>query len=202
MSLSEELFAEYDYLCKNTVYKMFKNPDALANQRRMQKEDLISMAREGLWKACLKWKPEGGRTFKNFAIHHIRWELSQRLEKESRIFKFSGTTKTDRDFKLTAQLAVDSMDAQLKNDEESNTYHDVIGNGYCLEDEIMNSELVEYIRDTTSPEVMDMIIMRSEGNTLETIAQKYGLSRERIRQKIVQVRKHLKDIDQWEVGTV
>jgi DNA-directed RNA polymerase sigma subunit (sigma70/sigma32) len=85
----------------------------------------------------------------------------------------------------------------LKNDEESNTYHDIIGNGYNLENDAIIRETAHYVENNIDPDILEMIKMKSKNNTLAEIGKKFGLSGERVRQKIVSVRKQLENTG-WE----
>lgn len=190
MKTPEEMFNEYYNLVETTAYRMLGNPTTVAKTNGIDVDDIYQVGREALWKACLKWdEAKGDRTFQNYAIYHIRWGISQGTKKLSRKINHRGRIAKDDEIKNNINFT--SMDKKINDDEESVTYHEVITSGYSVENDVMNREVVNYIRDNFDSRTLDILNLRSKGMILEEIAQKYNVSRERIRQKIVQVRKNL-----------
>ncbi|WP_442636472.1 sigma-70 family RNA polymerase sigma factor [Rossellomorea marisflavi] len=199
-----ELFEKYQYLVKNTAYAMFGDPVKFARKKNMDLDDILQYGKIGLWDSCNKYRESKGRQFKSYAINRIRWSISQGVEKDSKLFSFKGRRdngKLTYEFKNAYDNRVGSLDDQLNtNDTESNvsTYHDVVGNGYNLEQEVIDNEYYTYIENNLSEQMLDIIKMKADGHPCEVMGKKYGVSRERVRQKIVQMRKHLANEHYWE----
>lgn len=199
MSSPEELFndRESKKIVYMTIKRMFGNTNKLASTYKLDPEDIQQMALMGLWNACVEWNPEGGRSFKNFAISRIRWEINKGLNRETKVFSFRGCNGMDREQKQLATIQVGSMEAPIDGNEEDSCFHDIVGNGYNLENHAMSKEYAKYIEENVNPDILEMIKMKSKNKTLAEIGKKFGLSGERVRQKIVSVRKQLENTG-WE----
>jgi RNA polymerase sigma factor (sigma-70 family) len=189
---AEDLYHEYEHYATETLYRMYENPNNIAKSHRIEFEDMLQFAKIGLYNACLSYDPSKAK-FSTYAINTIKYAVKTSLNRETRIFKYNmNKAATERD-----KYQLLSCDENIKGTEGDLTLHDLIGNGYVLEDDAANREYVRYIEDNIEPDILEMIKMKSKNVSLSKIGEKFGLSGERIRQKIVSVRKQLETAG-WE----
>ena len=188
----EELYYEYEHYAKETLYQMYENPKNIAKSYRIELEDMLQFAKIGLFKACLNYDPLKAK-FSTHAINSIKFAVKTSLNRETRIFKYNmNKAATERD-----KYELLSCDENIRSAEGDLTLHDLIGNGYNLEADAESREYARYIEENVEPEIFEMIKMKSKNISLSQIGKKFGLSGERIRQKIVSARKQLENTG-WE----
>lgn len=118
----EELFNEYKHLVKETLIRYYKSPRKLAQQHKIELEDLYSYGFTGLWKACITFDPTKAQ-IKTYAISNIKWHINERLKRECHMFKL----EQNRKYKKDEIHKINYLDSELKDSKnEGLTYHEII----------------------------------------------------------------------------
>ena len=150
-------------------------------RRRFRKyvanQDIWQEGRIGLWKAAQRFDPSLGHKFSSFA-YVVIWR---------RICNYIKTAKLQEVYE---EFSLDSEAFILEGDGQADTLFgsDLIsdhGNSEAAIEavcsEVVTEGIIEKIRQK-NPRTADIITLRMNGKTLDEIGNKYGLTRERIRQ--------------------
>lgn len=188
----EELFDKHKHIAEATVYKHFKDPKGIARKYNVEMQDLFQYAYEALFEACLDFNSEkGNRSFQNFAITKIKWNLSAKLQRDCKNFSFRGTNLDARGIrKNTKFVSLDDM-ANSDKGEDNVTYHELIGDDYILEGEAVGKVLHQMIGEKFPERTVVALNGKMEGRTLHDIGEQFGVSREQIRQDLLKLKRKL-----------
>lgn len=183
----EQIYEQFEYLTHTTVHRMLKNPNKIAKSKSLEADDIFQYARLGLWQGCQTYhtaKHNSG--LRSFLIRNIRWVIHQRIRDEG-VEHLRWKTKEANDQNKVNLL---SLDAAPNADTEMN-FHELVGNDYILEGEVVGKVLTEMIEKKYPDRTVNIVKKRAEGYTLKEIGDEIGLTRERVRQILKKVRTDL-----------
>lgn len=171
----------------------------------LDRSDLIQMANLGLIKAAFKFDPKLGYRFTTFAIHVIRHVMYRSINESRSTIRvpaariqcvFSDEWNQDCELNRAAKVALTEPlpieDSRILNTpSDSLIQHDRESAMRQIDE--LHASITELMQDVCSDREIDILIARSHGETLIAIGDRYGLSRERIRQieakAIIKIRK-------------
>lgn len=149
--------------------------------------DLVQHARMGLAEGIERFQPEKGFTFSTYGCWWIRHVISRAITNGNLV-----RIPVCRYYEGGSQPTVLSLNAKMDNGEHSATYQDMLEEeGRSPQEQVhLHYDVQELLQQLSKlpAEVQDILRMRfglapyDEPHTLNTIGQKYRLSKERIRQ--------------------
>lgn len=169
------LYEKYQDAAKAALWKFFP--------QYADDEDMQQIARIGLWRACCTYDPERG-SFLTLAYLTVKSEVLHHFHIKSAKSKIPDYALVELDAPLGHRAA-------RTHDPEQITLLDLIPNMHnrdWVDLEGYLNRLDDIHRET--------VLMRMQGYTLDEIGKVYGVSRERVRQRIAETR-HL---FAWYVG--
>jgi RNA polymerase sigma factor (sigma-70 family) len=196
-SVANKLFHEHKHLPHQTVLRMFPHYKGICEKFKLEPDDLFQYANEGLWQSAMRFdENKGNKTFKNFAITQIRRNVVNRIETDCRTISFKGIGRTGLDCTYLKQnLKFVSLDDASNTDEsDEQTNHELIGNDYNLEGEVVGKILTNMVFDKYPERTVAIIKGRLQGKKFDQIGKELGLSRERVRQIFVKVKNELQGV--------
>lgn len=174
---AEELYHSHEDIAEITVYRMFQSPKRVARQHGIELDDLFQYARTGLWKGCLSYCEDKGK-FKTHAINNIRWHILERLRRETDMIKYDINKKftTDEKYKVI------SIDKNLKDNEEYDTYHDIVGSDINVENDVMdNLNGLEILNKLDNVQKEIVYLMEVKEMQLKDIGKMWNMTGENVR---------------------
>lgn len=184
----EELFEQYKYLAKKTIYKMYIDPRSIAKSNRIEYDDLLQYSYCGLWKACLNYK-ESESKFSTFAINHIRWHVTMRLKRDCNIMKVHQREKFEDD----NRYEIVDIDA-VPEGEDVSSFHEIIPSDANTEGDAL-SILLQRLVEAIAPErTIEILKRKLNGESNQSIANTYGLTREAVRMDLVRLKNQLREV--------
>jgi RNA polymerase sigma factor (sigma-70 family) len=171
MNNREKYFNEYSHLAPATVYKMFKSVEKVARGKRMEVDDIIGYAYEGLLKAINTYD-ETKAQFNTHAINNIRWHVMRMLDRDDNYKRY----KTQPNSKEN-DVRLEYMDKTLKvNDAGSLTYHEVVASDVNVYEEVCGNVLAPKILDSLTDKQRTVLLLKVQGYTHREIGDKLGVS--------------------------
>jgi RNA polymerase sigma factor (sigma-70 family) len=159
MSSPEEMFNEYMYLGKVTIFKMFPDPYGICKQHKIDIADLKQYAYESIWKACLNYNPNKGTNIKTHLINNIRWFIHERLKRETTLIKYDSNK-----FNTIEKFGLLSMDVEITDDSyDHNTYHDVIASDTNVETDAIGNLGGDYVLSKLNDKQRKVVEMKTKG---------------------------------------
>jgi RNA polymerase sigma factor (sigma-70 family) len=186
----EELYNSHEKYIESTLQMLFGDLSYFAQKYKVEVDDIIQMARIGLWEASIKFDSTKSN-FKTYAINHIRWTVLKELRYVTQ--DIYSKRESER-LKNDNRVPLKSFDKKLKSDDdEKATLYDLIDNKdiVCdVEGMVIVNDLINSIKDETNKKVARLLF---KGHKAIDIAPMLGVTRKRISQRVQQIRKELKE---------
>jgi RNA polymerase sigma factor (sigma-70 family) len=184
----EELFESHYHIAKETIFKMFNNPKGVCNQHRIQMDDLLQIARLGLWQASLKYSPDKGTKFMSFAISNIRWTVMETLNRKLSIIKYNCNNMPDQKYGII------SIDAEHSEDSDgNNTYHDIISSDVNVQENAFGNIGGDNILSRLGDKQKEIIKLKVKGLSSGDIGRMWGMTAANVRHHANKAKKQLEE---------
>lgn len=193
----EELYAEYEHLVKETLYKSYKIPYAIAKEHNIDFEDLSQYGRTGLWKACITYE-SAKSGFKTHAINNIKWHINERLKRECSIFKLHANKKYNKDEMLKVTFM--ESEVRLGSGEDVSTYHDILPSDSDTFEEAYNSMQSTNIFNLLDEKEKAIVLMKMKDASNREIGKQIGVTGVQISNYMKKIRAKVTEFQNREVA--
>ena len=139
-------------------------------------EDCLQAARMGILRAADKWDSSSGTKFLTYA----GWYILSALQEE--VGETSGRVGRVADRRYGKAKGFASIDAPLGSTEDSGTLLHELGEESQRIDQLDANEALDHYLELLDDRERDILLRRTNGETLTEIGSRHGLARERIRQ--------------------
>jgi len=155
--------------------------------RGLDIDDLVSEGNIGLMKAAMRFDPEKGTRFVNYAVVHIRQQIEKAISQQTGLYQVPRDV-TDQTARLQSQAL--SVDAPLGHRAHMSLLSVLVNQDAPMADARVHSEAIEdaiefalgSLDDRESRVVNAFFGISQEHETMAEIAEDMGLKRERVRQ--------------------
>ncbi|MEL3959436.1 sigma-70 family RNA polymerase sigma factor [Caldifermentibacillus hisashii] len=193
----EELYKSHEKYIEPTLQMLFGDIGFFASKYNVEPEDIIQMARIGLWKASEKYDNTKS-SFKTYAIYCIKWSVL----KELRYITTDIYSKKEEDkLKYSNKVNLVSCDMKISDDNEESSLYDIIPNNdtSCMVmenaiDNVRHDKLMSLIRKILSESDYEVVKWLDKGYKPIEIAKIMGVNRQRISQRMQRIRKQLNEV--------
>lgn len=197
----EQLFETYQHLAKTTLHRIFHDPVSVAQSKGMEYDDLLQLARIGLWKGVTDFKTVNhSSTIKNFIIRNVRWYVMHKLTRATvhlRIYKSQKDSEEN-----TISLISLSNTPYIDEDTEI-TYYDIVSSDGItdtnshdlLPEEIMLSiEKEKEIMELLNKKEKELLQMKLKNLSVEEIGRNLNLSKKGVYYRLSRLKNRLEEV--------
>lgn len=179
MNLSKEqqkLFDEHEIYVYSTIKRRFNNPE-FHETHGLSPDEIKQFGLLGLVKACKTYDESKNTAFRSFAISNIIWSINT-LSRQNSLNVV--------DYQSFDLLDKTSLDRELPiNDSVAETLYDVIESEEEGYEEVEYNDILSTVLKALPKHVADVVQLRAEGYTYEEIGEKFGVTQQAIRQRLM-----------------
>lgn len=180
---AEELYFKYEYVAKETLFRMYKHPKSIAKKHRLEFDDLLQYAKTAVWIAATKYNPEKKCKFSSFAISYVRWHVTEKINRECCLFKVN-SNKHD----WSNMYEVVSMDDK---GDETHSLHELVGSETDVETNAIGNLGEKVLLSKLTDRQIHIIKMQEKGMSLRQIGKELGMTGENVRYYLKKAKKQL-----------
>ena len=177
----EEIFMSNETLVKATICKKFPNYKAYCRVHMMELGDLIQQGSIGLLNAIRTYDSSNGSSFRSYAINNIAWYIQVNTRKESLRTANTRTSSTVNILSVEDKLNGQDDEVAIIDtlESDSDTYKE-------SEEKILLEKVIKLLEEDeeVDSDMLYILIARAKGQSMQSIADHFGLHRNSISQKL------------------